>query len=251
VAVALPDDPAAIVAAADDPTQAILVLVDRARAWLVEATHVEDVVDVKAKAAAIHAYTVQARLGAEAQAAALQIQRRAERRAGELVAEANLQPHRPKKASSATTLPDLGITRDESAEFQKLAAIPEHEFDDIIDRLKAGEVVDERGRAKTLSRAAILDEARKRKAEADDHREWFNGMAASLTPEQKAEGKRRGAVMAAISEVADAVQRLDKTASPEEVADVLNTTLDHVGKPLRTALTTASTTIRNYAKAVR
>jgi hypothetical protein len=36
---------------------------------------------------------------------------------------------RPKKVSDCATLPDLGITRDQSSQWQQLAEIPEQEFE--------------------------------------------------------------------------------------------------------------------------
>lgn len=158
LALALPDDPAAVVAAADDPGHAVLVLVDRARAWLVEATHVEDVIDVKAKGAAIHAYAVQARLGKEAEQAAIEIRVRAERRQGQLLSEDRPVPHRRGKGSTAPTLSDLGITKNDSADSQKLGQIPEPEFDAAITNLKS---------TGKLSRAALLRQRRDAEDEAN------------------------------------------------------------------------------------
>jgi hypothetical protein len=55
---------------------------------------------------------------------------RAERKAGELLAQVErAERGRPVKRSDVTTLSDLGITRDQSSQWQKLAAIPEAKFE--------------------------------------------------------------------------------------------------------------------------
>lgn len=244
-ALALPDDPAAIVAAADNPGQAIVVLVERAKSWLVEATHVEDVMVEKARAEVLREYAVQARLGEEAVQAAKEIVARAVRRQGELLAERETAGRGGDRKSSTTkeldSLAALGISKKESAESQKLAAIPEPDFDEIVEDLKS------EGR---LSRAAILSEAERRKSDAAAHREWFNGMAATLTPEQKAQGKRSGELMAAIRDLQDVAHRFEGT-TPEEVKSVLDATFEHVSTPLRQALVESCRTIAKFAKAAR
>lgn len=192
-AVALPDDPAAIVAAADDPGQAILVLVDRARAWLVEATHVEDVVDVKAKAAAIQAYAVQARLGREAEMAACEIRFRAERRQGELLTAMPKAKPGPKSVGATDrtpTLDDLGISKTESEETQKLASIPDREFEEAVTELKS---------TGKLSRTALLK--RRRDAENEANRQAIRdaGFSDDIDPAKQAEVDARNAAMGALS----------------------------------------------------
>jgi hypothetical protein len=78
---------------------------------------------------AIEAYSRLAR-NIENERRAIEIRIRAERRCGELLAEMERAKRgRPAKMSRATTLSDFGISRDQSSRWQKLAAIPEHEFE--------------------------------------------------------------------------------------------------------------------------
>ena len=44
---------------------------------------------------------------------------------------------RPRKASDATTLFDLGITRQQSSRWQQLASIPESDFEQHLAEMKA------------------------------------------------------------------------------------------------------------------
>lgn len=88
---------------------------------------------------------------------------RAERRMGELLAEmeergekATQAKGRPSKASGATTLPKLGLSRDEAARAKKLAGSTETSFERAIETAKkAGE----------LSDKVVIREATKRDAE--------------------------------------------------------------------------------------
>jgi len=67
----------------DDPGQQIVLACERAKAWLRVATdeniRIETIVEVKAQAAALAAFAVQKQLGKDAELAALEVQRRAER----------------------------------------------------------------------------------------------------------------------------------------------------------------------------
>jgi hypothetical protein len=86
--VALPETPD-LIEASGDPGAFVVAALDHARTWLQHATTTDlpSVIEAKARAEAIHCYAVQAELGADAQLAAAEIVRRAERRIGELVRE--------------------------------------------------------------------------------------------------------------------------------------------------------------------
>lgn len=147
-------DPQSVIAAADNPGQAIVALLDRARAWLIEATNVHQVNDMRAKAEAIRVYGVQAKMGKEAEQAACELRLRAERRIGELIRSEQASGRLARQASGnrnlasgTTRLNDHGITYDESAQFQKLADVPEDVFEDRVTELRESE---------SLSRAALL-----------------------------------------------------------------------------------------------
>jgi hypothetical protein len=102
---------------------------------IAEAHAVDEVKDIRDKARAIEMYARQAQ-NTEAEQQAREIRLRAERKCGQMLAgEVERAPaHRPEKASSDMTLSDLGITRNQSSQWQQLAAIPADAFEaDLAD----------------------------------------------------------------------------------------------------------------------
>lgn len=158
-------DPREVVAAADNKSEAIIALLGQARQWLVEATKIEDVLERVAYAEAIRAYSVQAKLGREAEQAAVEIRVRAERRIGELISESQElgeirvagNPILDKTDSiivdddnwHPASLSQLGITPNQSSQFKRLAAADEQTFDITVGKLK------DKG---ALSRSSVLRE---------------------------------------------------------------------------------------------
>jgi hypothetical protein len=65
----------------------MIAYLDQAKAWLVQATELDDVCEAKSRAAAIQVYLAQKQLGKEAELAAAELVRRAERRIDQLVQE--------------------------------------------------------------------------------------------------------------------------------------------------------------------
>jgi len=128
-----------------------LVQYDAARKALQAAHSVDEVRDIKDKAEAVRAYARQAG-DTEMANWAVEIKLRAERRAGEIIAEmkaANLlaeagdiEKQRERRTGSSTsvkTLKDLGISRNQSASWQFLAAnITEEQFEAAIAKAKTG-----------------------------------------------------------------------------------------------------------------
>jgi phage N-6-adenine-methyltransferase len=113
-----------------------LVKYDRMRSAIVEARKVDEVKDIRDKARALEVYTAQARDRlAERQVAEIRV--RAERRCGELLKEMEKNGERHSEHGSrksvseapTRTLDDLGITRDQSSQWQALADIPEAKFE--------------------------------------------------------------------------------------------------------------------------
>ena len=106
-----------------------LIRYDAARRALAAAHRVDEVKAIRDKAEAVRVYAKQAGdFGLQNQAAEIRI--RAERRAGELLVDMQTRGERqakergrPTKVSSPTTLPKLGITRDQSSKWQRLAKI--------------------------------------------------------------------------------------------------------------------------------
>lgn len=209
-AIALPDDPARVIAAADDPDTAVIALLDRAKAWLLEANNIIDVRQGIAAAEAVRAYTVKAHLSRDAEQAACEMRVRFERRIGELLHEQRevgtvAKQGRPAKTSDTTKFSDMGLTGDESSQFQKLASIPEPEFEKRITTLR---------NEQKLSRAAML--AKKRAAEDDEHNQFVESLN---IPDDydPADDKRNQTVAAAAIGVVAAVRRFEQVAGDEWV----------------------------------
>jgi hypothetical protein len=120
-----------------------LIRYDAARRALAAAHRVDEVKRIHDKATALLAYAKQAGdFGLQNQAAEIRI--RAERRAGELLVDMQTSGERqakergrPAKLSSPTTLPKLGITRDQSSKWQRLARmIDDATFEEAVARAK-------------------------------------------------------------------------------------------------------------------
>lgn len=130
-----------------------LVRYEAARQALQVASSVDEVKDIRDKAQAMAAYARQAKDTALV-AWATEIKVRAERRAGEMLAEMRVNGSRadrsdnlktgPKShdATSGKTLEELGINKTQSSRWQKLAAVPEKQFEQAVAAAKevAGEV---------------------------------------------------------------------------------------------------------------
>jgi hypothetical protein len=99
---------------------------------------IDEVKDIHDKALAIETYARQAK-NVEAESQACEIRLRAERRAGQLLGEmekargargSGSNQHKLRSHDTrAPKLLDLGISHDQSSRWQKLAAIPEAEFE--------------------------------------------------------------------------------------------------------------------------
>lgn len=125
-----------------------LVRYEAARTALAEAHRVDEVKVIRDKAQAMALYAKQAR-DAELIQLATEIKVRAERKCGELLAEMEKRNggHAMKARSNAATevprtLDQMGITKDQSSRYQRLAEMPEEHFETAIETAKetAGEV---------------------------------------------------------------------------------------------------------------
>jgi hypothetical protein len=96
---------------------------------------IDEVKDIRDRAVALELYAKQA-MNFEAEQRAHEIRLRAERRAGELLREMDKHPPGPDRSSPAIDLPpklsDLGITKDQSSQWQRLAAMPKDDFEAAV-----------------------------------------------------------------------------------------------------------------------
>jgi hypothetical protein len=104
------------------------------------AYEVDEVKDIRDKAAALEHYARQAN-NIEAERQATEIRLRAERKAGQLLAQMEKNKgggdrksdHRSYGTTGdQQTLASLGISRDQSSQWQKLGAVPDNEFDQAM-----------------------------------------------------------------------------------------------------------------------
>jgi len=123
------------------PDSRDLVLLTKAQRALAEASTIDDVRDLRDRAAAVKTYVQKARLGKHLviDAAALRI--RAERRLGQMLQEtplANSASGNQHTGSSdecpadAVLLKDLGITKNESSRSQRIAEVPDVAFEQYL-----------------------------------------------------------------------------------------------------------------------
>ena len=122
-----------------------LVRYESAKQAIAEYKTVDEVKDFRDKALAVEAYAKQANdFSLERDAAIARV--RAERRCGQLLSEmekakgargnASNQYQKEVQSNDATaprTLAEMGVTKDQSSKWQKLAAIPDDEFERAVD----------------------------------------------------------------------------------------------------------------------
>lgn len=114
-----------------------LIKLDRARTAIVQAKTLCEVKEIRDQAEAMRVYAKQAKDSLEIQNHCAEIKLRAERRAGEMLASSKkLHGARGagKKVESNDAIPlkDLGVSRDESSRWQRVASVPESKFEEHI-----------------------------------------------------------------------------------------------------------------------
>lgn len=127
-----------------------LATLEEVTAALAICTDIRSVKELRDRAKAIECYMKQSRQSAEAQNQAARIKLFASRRAGELLAEMDLQKPGPgrgkKKAShdaSGFTLSDIGINHSQSSRWQSLASIPSETFEAFVEEtVEKGELTE-------------------------------------------------------------------------------------------------------------
>jgi len=121
-----------------------LIHFDKARQELELAATVDEVKNIRDKAEALRLYIRQQGESLEMQNRCAEIKIRAERKAGEMLAETEKNPGgRPSRNQShhATSfspkLSDIGITKSDSSRWQSIASIPERIFEEHVEQTKA------------------------------------------------------------------------------------------------------------------
>jgi hypothetical protein len=118
-----------------------LMLLGKARELLIEARNYDEAAKIRSQAEALRAYSQQQKLSVECYNYAAEIKLRAERKMGAFLRrmeknKGGEHSHRQTtgrgESTSAPTLDELGITKDESARYQRLARVPEKCFDEIV-----------------------------------------------------------------------------------------------------------------------
>lgn len=154
-----------------EPSQ-VVALVEQATAYLAEANTIDEARNVRDFAALADTWTRQRDLGREAEKSAITLRLRAERRIGELLREGRQRGEIAGRGNVAhdditrRTLPALGITRDESAAYQKLAEAAPDEFEEIL--LDAGDA-GELSRGGVIRRIEYRDPIERREVEVERH----------------------------------------------------------------------------------
>lgn len=189
---------------------------DAARYALSVAVEVDEVKDIRDKAEAMAAYARQAK-DTELVQWATEIKVRAERRAGQMLAEmpkskGELRNSSRSHDSTATkTLADMGISKNDSSRWQKLAAVTDTQFEQAVAAAKevAGEVT-----TAAMLRAAKAEEPSKAKpapaptvAPQDDEGAPDEAEFDSIAAAEKAEEMAMRLLLASDEPLADVTEK--------------------------------------------
>lgn len=122
-----------------------LVLIDKARAWLAQAETLADIGAVMDTAERARKWAQRAKLGRAAENHAVRIRIEAERKAGQLLAEMDRRRlGRPEKTSGHPTfsppkLADLGVSRQQASDWQRMARVPDEVFEAHVQEVVAAD----------------------------------------------------------------------------------------------------------------
>jgi hypothetical protein len=178
---------------------------DAAKRALAEAHRVDEVKDIRDKAIAVKAYAQQAK-DHQLEEYAIEIRLRAERRAGELLREVEKNKGtrgqgRPQKGGrgerppkdATPKLSDVGVTKDQSSKWQKLADMPEKEFEA---KVADGKARKRPAKKKSKGRCVYGEDGKKKWVTAKEWEEQ-EGRWNEIKTELRAEKKERESARAA------------------------------------------------------
>ncbi len=116
-----------------------LVLIDKARAALAQAQTLSDIGAVREIAERARRYASAAKLGREAENHAARLRIEAERKAGALLAETEKQAGQRTPVESRSVTPrlqDLGVTKKQSSDWQRIARVPDDVFEAHVEQVQ-------------------------------------------------------------------------------------------------------------------
>ena len=138
-----------------------IVLLSQAKRALAEAGTIDDIRAIRDKAEAARKYAASACLGLEIQNHAAEIKLRAERKAGELLAELRLRggDRRSDSRPASLRLQDIGVNKDQSSRWQLEACVSVRDFETFLTREReAGRELTSAGLIKLAKRLRACEE---------------------------------------------------------------------------------------------
>ena len=230
----------------DDPDATVVAWCERGSAAIEQAANLADARDIRDWADTIEHASKVRDLNHETIIIASSLKIRAERRIGQLLRETPPTPHRRPKGSTAPTLSDLGLSKDQSAETQRLAEPDDDEFEQAIEQAT------EEAREKAgISRRAVLSKIDQQAQEADEQREWVASLGEDPDPIAT---RQRGVAHRAVLSLADGVDRLARQITPDDLVAALASYPErqtHVRDQIVADVHRAAETIARYEEALR
>lgn len=209
----------------DDPGAFVVLACERAKSWLTQAIEhgkLDDIVDIKSKTAAILVYTRQKELGKDAELAASEIIRRAERAIGLCIAQGQRDGVVARHGGDTSKIPDGNLASPsafvsgarERCDVKIFAGTTDVDFDEAIETAKA---------EGSLSRANVLRKlGRDYSAEARAERAKPNATPAPKQWRTVGDPNFKKRHLKADRLVAETVIALDGVCSALDLVDISN-----------------------------
>jgi hypothetical protein len=221
---------------------------DRAKRELELAASIDEVKKIRDQAEALRQYARQQKLSLEMQNRCAEIKLRAERRAGDLLVDMEKHPPGPRgdRSHDGTDPPrlvDIGISKNQSSRWQAIASIPEEDFEERVESLKAS------GRELTSSEMLSLAGFLRREKERQERREGAFQEAKQLNADDRIQ-IRHGDFREVLADVSEGSVQLiltDPVYSRERASDWSDLSLfaSRVLKPGKLLACYSSTNILN------